>query len=503
MTDWTPLALSASVALTFAALYEPVRLALLPYYANLLGGVGGVGGLANLQAPEGKCMSEQSSTFHGHYCFKAGIGGGPFTVLAIISLTFWVGPWFIGTASYLFHKAIPSSSVHEVQANVCPKRNTISTFIVFWTGVNILWFATPLAMFWNSLGDVHGTSTSFGKHILAISLAAAHPLSWNLSLVAIPVSGVLTRLINSKREEMFLYHRFVAYWTVFWAFLHGTGELLFLAISKSSFGTRSRLVADFDIHHDGENLIYLFGLLAVFLLSSHAVASYYRKRLGPVFRPLHRMLAVTLLTVAAAHWWPFALFFVPATALHGCSLAIICHEKSSNSSLINPTDDEGRHRSSEQQHNTPVIGVMESSSCVVSPFSQKKTAAFFLVALSSSFFGLYVVWSWRQNYMLSSSANLYLPFLFPALSVPVCIMTAFVAVSVCLHVTMNPVEEEQDRHGSDSDSSSPLLTQGDYRGDESLSPPYSSSVSNGMSLRSDEQDVAVSRASLLLTPNEV
>ena len=104
MNGWSPLALSISVALTFAALYEPVRLALLPYYSGLLGGVGGVGGLANLQCPDDKCLSAQSSLYHGQYCYKSGVGGGPFTFLAALSLTFWVGPWFLGTLLHLFRK---------------------------------------------------------------------------------------------------------------------------------------------------------------------------------------------------------------------------------------------------------------------------------------------------------------------------------------------------------------------------------------------------------------
>ncbi len=420
MSSWSPICLALALNVGFAAIYEPTRLALLPYFDNLLGGVGGVGGLANLSTSTEACLETLSPRFRDVYCYKTGIFGGPFTELALVTLAFWVGPWFLASATLSLGKSQSSNLVSPIALT---KEPFLSSFMVFWIGINALWFIVPLSVFWFSLTTDHELDSiaTIAKHILAVSLASAHPLSWNLMLVAIPTGGMLSRLLDTKREQMFECHRFIAYCTAFWAFLHGFGELVYLLITKSKSGSVA-LFTELNIRENGENLIYWFGLLCFLVMACHVVAAYCRKMLSGIFRPLHQILALTLLLLAAAHWWPFALFFVPATAVHGCGLAILLHYRETSDSVRNSNLDDNLARS------TP----HSSSLSFVPPFSKKQAGFLLLVSLSVSSLSLYIIWMWRQSYMQTPTANLYVPFLFPPLSMIVGLVASSTSIRMCL-----------------------------------------------------------------------
>ena len=71
----------------------------------------------------------------------------------------------------------------------------------------------------------------------------------------------------------------------------------------------------------GENLIYVCGIIAAAALAMQVAISQVRHKIR-YFRQMHRFFAVVLLLVAAAHWWPFTFFLIPATGVHATSVAI-------------------------------------------------------------------------------------------------------------------------------------------------------------------------------------
>ena len=64
----------------------------------------------------------------------------------------------------------------------------------------------------------------------------------------------------------------------------------------------------------------MFGVLSLLLVGAQACLAYLRRSSPATFTRAHRRVAGAILLTASAHWWPFALFFLPATAVHGMGL---------------------------------------------------------------------------------------------------------------------------------------------------------------------------------------
>lgn len=244
-----------------------------------------------------------------------------------------------------------------------------------------------MCSFSRGLNEINGYAT---RSILAIALASSHPLSWNLALVILPTGreeGVVSKLTlqstcSSELEyRWFEFHRLLGYSTLFWGTLHGISELVYLMTSHRRFRNL------WNIRTDGETLLYWFGFVSLSLLIAQGSVGFLRRRWPRNFRKMHTLLALALLLTAAAHWWPFAMLFLPATAIHGSSIA--------NRYLM------------PQRHANP--------------------AAVLGSAQLASLLGLLLVWTWRESYMMSDASNLYGPFFFPPLSVTLSLLLSIVA----------------------------------------------------------------------------
>jgi hypothetical protein len=190
--------------------------------------------------------------------------------------------------------------------------------------------------------------------------------------------------------------------------LHGGCEIIYLA-SKGE-----RLCQAFDVFQNGESIFYLSGLTVLILFITHAFLAYFRKHVekafsspnqgGTIFRRFHTALAALVLTVAACHWWPFALLFVPATAIQGATWGETLFA------------------------NTTRLGeTAERPQFCAGDLSRRQMAGILGSSILASTLGFLVAWEWRQEYMLSGSANLYISFLFPMLSV----VMSLLASSIC------------------------------------------------------------------------
>uniref|UniRef100_A0A7S4LB31 Ferric oxidoreductase domain-containing protein n=2 Tax=Eutreptiella gymnastica TaxID=73025 RepID=A0A7S4LB31_9EUGL len=156
-----------------------------------------------------------------------------------------------------------------------------------------------------------------------------------------------------------------------WAALHASGEVVWF-ISQGSLMSSLNIVAK------GENLIYVCGIIAAAALAMQVAISQVRHKIR-YFRQMHRFFAVVLLLVAAAHWWPFTFFLIPATGVHATSVAI-------------------KQFVAQQELPHPATGhTGKALSCAT-------LAATGAIAL---------VWKFRQSYMMSNGAGMWLPFLFP------------------------------------------------------------------------------------------
>ncbi len=68
--------------------------------------------------------------------------------------------------------------------------------------------------------------------VLGIALAAAFPLSWSLSLVALPMTNLTGPLLGLTKGHVRRAHMYMATWTGVGAAFHGLGELVYLASSR-------------------------------------------------------------------------------------------------------------------------------------------------------------------------------------------------------------------------------------------------------------------------------
>lgn len=411
--SWSPLAWGLWAAVTFAALFEPLRIVLLhsPQDAIEVGGIGGVGGLANLSGPNRTDDAVCANGFQDKYCYVKG-SIGPFTPFAVFSLALWVGPLVLACVAVVLMASPTSTSTST--PTTTPTRNNNNSYGMewlgpIWLGLNLLWFLVPLTTFGLGLKEF---SSSFTKGVLALGLAAAHPLSWNLSWVLIPTGGIVSKLVaaaNSPKSDpanqWFAFHRLLGYTTAMWGILHGTCEFVYLLQSKERL--RKSL---WNIARNGEDFLYWCGVLCFVLLSCHAVISVARKTLfrdGALFRKVHHAIAASLLLIAAAHWWPFALFFVPTTAIHGISLA------------------DNAYHVWKAQRSTATPPHPQLSPTPLERLTTGQAAVWLGVSLVASLAGLTLVWMARDAYMSQPTANLSIPFVFPPLSVVASVSASF------------------------------------------------------------------------------
>lgn len=184
-------------------------------------------------------------------------------------------------------------------------------FTMLWNGLSALWFVVPLAYF---LADPF-FHQGILNIILGVAVAAAFPLSWHLSFVALPLSSPLMLGLKLSRPSLMAIHKFLGFRSAFWGALHVTGEIMWLA--RSGFENLSLSDAK------GENLLYILGLAAAGIFLTHVLVALARRQswLRPYFKETHRVIAVLLLITATAHWWPFAFFLLPAAAAYGASTA--------------------------------------------------------------------------------------------------------------------------------------------------------------------------------------
>lgn len=379
----SPFSMAIWAMFLFAILFEPLRQILVHAQTSVnFGGVGGVGGLSNLIGCNGN--STDLYNFQGQYCFEKG-SWGPFTQFEVLTIMFWVGPLLL--ACVLLTRS------HEVV--VVPAFDSL--VLPVWIAMNVVWFAVPAMQFGLGLSEIEGTGA---RWILTLALAASHPLSWNLSLVVIPTGGVLSKLLvnDASKNQWFPFHRILGYTTAFWASLHGVGEMIYLSSTKERFRNL------WAIETNGEVLLYWAGLVTLVLLVCHTVIAYTRRQWADGFQTVHRAVAAVLLLAAATHWWPFCLFLLPATALHGMAWA-----------TTKTTMDQ-----------------QLSSVC--------RTAQCLAGSLTAALAGLYPIWWMRGVYMSSIGANLYVPFLFPPLSVASSTLAAGVWTRIFLLCTAHDDE---------------------------------------------------------------
>ncbi|CAE7371510.1 unnamed protein product [Symbiodinium necroappetens] len=370
-----------------AGLYEPLRYACWRLGENV-GGVGGIGGLCNLQNPD------ECSTFSGHagsYCFKPGVWAG-LTGFAIVVLLVWISPLLLGALRMSVSSSKGETPIEEEGRDGDNHRVAsaeVGLLVTIWSGLSVLWFAMPLTYM---LADTFYQS-SFSGVLLAVALAAAFPLSWHLSLLAVPVSQAVGPFIGLGRQGTIDLHKALGWRTAGWAAIHACGELIYV-FRTSGLQMLFQLSGE-----NGDHLFYLLGLIAALMLLVHTVVAFYRKhpRISKYFKASHRTTASLVLLAATAHWAPFALFLLPSAAAYGAAAAtVICSRF-------------GRKAS------TP-------RACLA-----------LVAAILGAVAGLLVVWKTRETVMMSRDVGLLLPFIFPPLAL---LAEVAAAMLVCLPVLL-------------------------------------------------------------------
>ena len=383
----TPIPRAFIVMAIVALLYEPLRLALSPALGGAVGGVGGVGGLTNLAGGYENCSTTAGSTDAG-YCFYQGefLGFTPFAAAVTLA---WTLPLIVSAA-------LVARRTRFGQSGPLPPVLTSTTtgrgdFRTVWVGISLIWFAVPFA----SYITAPFYQQDAWHMVLAFAIASAFPLSWHLSLVAIPSAGslFLPTLLGISRDELMQVHMCVAYGTVFWAAAHAIGEAIYL-ISQSDG-------ANYFNVRNGESLLFLFGVVNVLLLCILVPIAYLRRTMArSSFRSVHRLLAALLLLGGAAHWWPFAIFLCPAIAV-----AAVGHA---------------------------------AKSCTFTPDDVHAVSRALVVAGMGTLVGLSVVWCWREKVMGRAGADTYSAFFFPP--------TAVIAAFACARGGLEAFHQRDDWH---------------------------------------------------------
>lgn len=351
--------------LVLAALYEPLRLLVsfeLPQKLRYgVGGVGGVGGLMNLGDPT-YCSSPAGEA--GYYCFYRGYMFG-LTPFAMVTLAFWIMPSIL----LAFFPLVKGGK----KKWDCESMTLSNVYKWTWGVASFVWFVVPLVYFLGS--SFYWTSTY--HFLLAISLAAAFPLSWHLSLLPILVSSVPARILGVVGGLRPIHlHKFISKSAFFFAVLHGALELVYLLGNHENVGGFLQLLMS------PEGLLYSFGILCLAGFTIQAALSWRKTERVRAWWPyLHRTTSVFVAITAAAHWWPFAIFFQPASALLASEMAV---------RWCKGLDQD---RASSYQMSLSFIG-----------------------GLLAQLLVLLCIWSWREYEMQKANASVRLAFLFPPLA---------------------------------------------------------------------------------------
>lgn len=237
-------------------------------------------------------------------------------------------------------------------------------------------------------------------------------------------------------------HKAVGWCMAAWAGIHGGGELLYmLAVKNPSFGLSAmfRLTTP----ADGENVLFVMGATTLSLLALHTAVAAARRWLfvakerqqqqqqqrinttaatagsmhsssssstacgvnsyadNATFRRVHRSIAAVLLLAAACHWWPFAFFLIPTTAIHATARAVADDGDRGGGSDGNDVNPRGSAKA--------LAGAMAANVCAVA-----------------------IVWVGRQRFMRHPDADLYTPFVFP----PVATLAGFIAAWAVARVVL-------------------------------------------------------------------
>jgi hypothetical protein len=436
--SWHPITFALSSMVIVAAMYEPARQTLMHVQDKFnFGGVGGVGGMSNL-AGWNKFCTNASKDFGNKYCYEKG-SVGPFTPMQIGVTILWVGPlvfacWTLVARGFLRSMGgVRRNNLDDDSSSAAPSHASEGASIHLlphlWYGLNILWFVLPMLSYGYGLhrGDQAIQGSPVIHIILTVGLAASHPLSWNLSLVALPTGGFLSKLLTGENEDTstisgdtattntdmntarahykkqwFTIHRLLGYTTVFWGILHGSCELFYLS------STSERFRSFYNIAKDGEVLLYWAGLTTFLLLATHWWVAYRRPRYSS-FSLIHRAGAGAVLLGATVHWWPFCFFLVPTAALYGMSWA---------------------------DHDNAIL--LAGDDIV----STAHLAGLSSVVLIAAVLLLYPVWAWREIYMMSPHANLYVPFIFPPLGLLGSFAMSWGTTRMWLYCVSHPFQEE-------------------------------------------------------------
>eukprot|EP00466_Bigelowiella_natans_P005377 jgi/Bigna1/75692/fgenesh1_pg.36_\ len=377
----------ASVVLLFvwSLLYEPVRNSL-HRLGESVGGVGGVGGLTN-QWPAWECDGGRVAALGPDICFVPGAILG-FTTFGLVVFLLWVSPLAVfSISSHFLAKHMDERKQIHVAAEVAQASDNGSSLssgvLIVWRVAEVLWFAVPAAAYLSSPFYQQNTY----RVILAISIAAAFPLSWHLSLVALPASAsyIVPEFTGWSKSELITIHKLIGWSACRWGAIHALGELIYVS---------SENLRDFSLKNGGENLIFWAGLITCLLLIGHTSVAYFRRHdaIAAKFVSMHRALAGILLLSAAFHWWPFALFLCPAVAMAATSAAL---------------------------RSAPSIPLRWRSMILAT-------------SLVASICGVCVVWKGREMTLLRKNADTYSPYAFPPAAVGVAFVMARLAAAAAM-----------------------------------------------------------------------
>jgi len=363
-----------------AVLYEPVRQALY-HLGEEVGGVGGVGGLTNEWSCADNSTVFSHASFGPNVCFRHGVVAG-LTPFAVVVLSLWTAPLLV--------TAVISSHIDNFNYARLKRDDIVRNFSLIYSAIELLWFSVPAAAY---LSSPFYQSDAM-KFILGISIAAAFPLSWNLSLVAIPgFHRAVFLLSDIPKDSSVKIHKRIAWSVVGWATVHASGELLYTCARDSASFTKGSF-----------RFLFWAGAASAGVLIIHVVVVYFRHHIRGSFQCVHRILALILLLCATVHWWPFAFFLCPAVAVFATSRAFI------------------------SEHSNTL--------------SFSSTNFVFALSLVSVICGLCLVWYIREIVLIGSSdKHPVLPFAFPlfalTLEYAIARVTTTVAVAILARSTPN------------------------------------------------------------------